>query len=60
MALESNLVLDPVCGMRIDPNNAATRKHEGMTYYFCSPGCARQFDADPHRLAHRVEKGHAH
>jgi Cu+-exporting ATPase len=41
-------VTDPVCGMAIDPANAAaTRDVGGQIYYFCSEGCARRFDADP-------------
>lgn len=43
----SSQVLDPVCGMRIDPTTAAgTRAHRGTTYYFCSVGCMAKFDAD--------------
>jgi YHS domain-containing protein len=39
--------IDPVCGMRVDPANAAdTRQHGGTTYYFCSAWCARKFDGD--------------
>ncbi|MEK7439038.1 MAG: YHS domain-containing protein [Pseudomonadota bacterium] len=31
---------DPVCGMSVDENSAATaRAHEGSTYYFCSAHC---------------------
>lgn len=31
------MVEDPVCGLRIDPDDAAaTAEHEGRTYYFCS------------------------
>ena len=45
--------IDPVCGMKIDPTDAAaTRDHDGTTIYFCSKGCAETFDADPHRYAH--------
>ena len=41
-------VHDPVCHMDININNAAGRSdYEGHTYYFCSPGCKRDFDADP-------------
>ena len=41
-------VHDPVCHMDIDPATAAGRSaHDGQTYYFCSPGCKRDFDADP-------------
>ncbi|MBX3196200.1 MAG: heavy metal translocating P-type ATPase [Microbacteriaceae bacterium] len=47
------LVTDPVCGMKIDPTTAAaTREHDGTTFYFCSTGCADTFDADPHRYGH--------
>ncbi|MBX3309376.1 MAG: heavy metal translocating P-type ATPase [Cryobacterium sp.] len=47
------LVTDPVCGMNIDPKTAAaTREHDGTTFYFCSNGCADTFDADPHRYGH--------
>ncbi len=40
--------VDPICGMTVDPKSAAaSREHDGMTFYFCSPGCAAAFDADP-------------
>ena len=43
-------VKDLVCGMTIDPKKAAaTRVFEGTTYYFCAPGCAKAFDADPRK-----------
>ncbi len=43
-----NLVHDPVCHMDIDPATAPARSEfEGQTYYFCSPGCKRDFDQDP-------------
>jgi YHS domain-containing protein len=42
------MVTDPVCGMRIDPDDAAaTAEHEGKTYYFCSEACRDRFEADP-------------
>src|SRR5258708_9591927 len=43
-------VLDPVCGMHVDPLKArATAEHQGQTYYFCSEGCARRFSAEPEK-----------
>ena len=46
------MVKDPVCGMDIEPQDAvASREHMGQTFYFCSPNCVAQFDADPHRYA---------
>jgi Cu+-exporting ATPase len=42
--------IDPICGMTVTPEGAAaTREHEGTTYYFCSQHCAATFDADPDR-----------
>lgn len=43
---------DPVCGMQVDPENAAGQsEYEGQTYYFCSPGCKQQFDQNPSGFA---------
>ena len=42
------MVTDPVCGMRIDTDDAvATAEHEGKTYYFCSRACHDAFVVDP-------------
>lgn len=42
------MVTDPVCGMRIDSDEAAdTAEHEGTTYYFCSQPCHDAFVANP-------------
>jgi len=42
------MVIDPVCGMRIDPDDAAaTAVHGGTTYYFCSEACRELFVEDP-------------
>jgi P-type Cu+ transporter len=41
-------VLDPVCGMTIDPAHAAgSSSYSGLTMYFCSIGCKAKFDANP-------------
>ena len=42
------IVTDPVCGMRIDPDDAvATAEHHGQPYWFCSQACREAFAADP-------------
>lgn len=42
------IVTDPVCGMRIDPDDAAaTAEHDGQRYWFCSEACRGAFVADP-------------
>lgn len=41
---------DPVCGMLVDPKQAAgVRDYQGKTYYFCSPNCLTKFDQAPQR-----------
>jgi Cu+-exporting ATPase len=44
MAME----VDPVCGMRIDSEEAAgMMDYGGKRYYFCSQTCHDAFEADP-------------
>src|SRR4051794_28146106 len=44
------LVKDPVCNMDVDPARAAgSSDYKGQTYYFCSPGCVKRFNADPEK-----------
>jgi Cu+-exporting ATPase len=41
-------VIDPVCGMTVDPAASPHRlDHSGQTYHFCSAGCRTKFAADP-------------
>lgn len=43
---------DPVCGMDVDPATATQKsEYQGKTYYFCSPGCKRAFEANPQQYA---------
>jgi P-type Cu+ transporter len=44
-------VVDPVCGMSVDPANAAgSAGCQGRTYYFCGRSCLERFRADPARF----------
>jgi xanthine dehydrogenase accessory factor len=41
-------MLDPVCGMNVNPSEARYRsKFAGREYYFCCSGCKQQFDENP-------------
>jgi len=41
-------VLDPVCGMTVNPETSKHRfEYHGETYHFCSAGCRTKFAADP-------------
>jgi Cu+-exporting ATPase len=43
-------VKDPVCGMDIDPKNAAaTEEYKGKTYHFCSAACHDKYKAEPEK-----------
>jgi xanthine dehydrogenase accessory factor len=42
--------IDPVCAMAVVVSPDALRHlHDGVTYYFCAPGCRKRFAADPAR-----------
>lgn len=44
----SVVAVDPVCHMDVDPATTPLRTvHAGATYYFCSEGCLRRFEANP-------------
>jgi Cu+-exporting ATPase len=41
-------VVDPVCGMTVDPHKTPHKHtHQGRPYYFCSAGCRTKFAAEP-------------
>jgi Cu+-exporting ATPase len=43
-------VLDPVCGMTVNPEKTAHHaEHAGNAYHFCSAGCRTKFIADPQK-----------
>jgi len=44
----SAMAIDPVCKMQVDPAKAPAKSdYKGQTYYFCAPGCKREFDKNP-------------
>ncbi len=46
----SHTVLDPVCGMEINREDAVgSYVHEGKEYFFCNPSCLENFRADPNQ-----------
>ena len=53
---DKHLVLDPVCGMKIDPaKKNINHVHEGTTYHFCNPKCKEKFIADPKKYLIKKE-----
>jgi Cu+-exporting ATPase len=42
-------LIDPVCGMAVDPATALSHDHAGRAFYFCSEGCRAKFAANPEK-----------
>lgn len=50
--------LDPVCLMDVDPATARwSAEYAGRTFYFCSLGCKRSFERNPHAYLEEVGLG---
>jgi Cu+-exporting ATPase len=50
-------VIDPVCGMTVDPHTSPHRReHGGHSYYFCSAGCRTKFAAAPEKYLSKAER----
>jgi len=48
----ATIVVDPVCGMSIDPTHAAgTSRFGGTTFHFCALSCKTTFDEAPAKFA---------
>jgi Cu2+-exporting ATPase len=48
MEKKKQLVTDPVCGMKIEPETAYSKmEHEGQMVYFCSKHCEEEFKKNP-------------
>jgi YHS domain-containing protein len=43
-------VIDPVCGMSVDPETAKIMASiEGQNFYFCAEGCRKAFEENPEK-----------
>ena len=41
-------VVDPVCGMKVDPcKTELTAEYEDKRFYFCAAGCLKTFEMNP-------------
>src|SRR6266481_8382495 len=53
-------MIDPICGMEVDPSNAAeSYTYNGQTYHFCSHRCLTKFKEDPERFLKGRANEHA-
>ncbi len=57
MQNSSTGVIDPVCGMTVDPATAAHKVgHDGKDFYFCCRSCAEKFSASPAQYLNKPAK----
>jgi Cu+-exporting ATPase len=54
---DANPVIDPVCGMTVDPHaGKPSHDYQGHIYHFCSAGCQAKFSADPERYLNKQDE----
>jgi YHS domain-containing protein len=54
----ASTVVDPVCGMEVNPRTAAAKScYNGLELYFCTQACKNKFDAAPQDYVLRKHKG---
>ena len=52
----NNLVVDPVCGTKLNPNTVTYKyQYLGKTFYFCSLDCTIAFDEDPEKYKDSID-----
>lgn len=51
-------VIDPVCRMKVTPQDAITVDYNGKTYYFCSSHCKENFLKNPEKFTDKEHTNH--
>ena len=50
LLISQEKVVDPVCGMEIDPRRAIEYEYNSKIYHFCNPNCEAHFKLDAERF----------
>jgi len=51
------VAIDPICKMEVDEKTAKFKsEYKEKTYYFCAPGCKKEFDDNPEKYIKKAEK----
>ena len=51
------MAIDLVCKMEVDKLTAKFKsEYKGKTYYFCAPGCKKEFDDNPEKYIKKPDK----
>jgi YHS domain-containing protein len=47
------MAIDPICKMQVDEKEAKYKSiYLGKTYFFCAPGCKKEFDSNPKKYSY--------
>ena len=49
-------VVDPVCGMTVDPKTSEKAVYQGKTYYFCARSEKEEFEKNPEKYVPKAKK----
>jgi len=53
----NNMAIDPICKMEVDEKTAKYKSvYKGETYYFCAPGCKKEFDDNSEKYTSKEEE----
>ena len=48
------MAVDPICKMEVDESETQWfSSYKGRKYYFCAPGCKKEFDENPEKYAEK-------
>ena len=49
------MAVDPICKMDVDEKSAKwVSEYKGNKYYFCAPGCKKQFEENPEKYTEKL------
>lgn len=48
------MAIDPICRMDVDESKAKfTSVYKGKKFFFCAPGCKKEFDENPEKYVQK-------
>jgi YHS domain-containing protein len=51
------MAIDPICKMEVDEKTSKFKsEYKEKTYYFCAPGCKKEFDNNPEKYTKKSGK----
>ncbi len=51
------MAIDPICKMEVDEKITKFKsEYKGKIYYFCAPGCKKEFEANPEKYIKKSDK----